>query len=373
MVETITPVVYGGRARWAGAVGVHAAGAAMTAAVFGAALGWLGGALGAPFGRAGVALIALAALVYAAGTLPWVRVPVPALRRQVPDWWRTFYPPFVTSFLYGAGLGIGFLTFLPTGALVVVSLAAVLSGSAVTGAALVGVFGAARGLSAITAWRVATPQAGRDLVERLSTGSRAARLGVAAASLAAVTVAALMAIPGSEDGWAGLAGAILAAAFGWAAAGKILSPKRWRRALATHELPPTIERLAGRGSPAAEAAVPLLALAGYERAAASWALLLLTAFGVVVIRAVLRTGPSVACGCFGGLAERPAWALLLRIGVLGLLAGVSAAAGADVPVLSWPGAPGPGETLPMVLASTGLAVAGFVAWRGRMWLGRGRA
>lgn len=374
MVETITPVVYGGRGRWAVAVGVHVAAAALTAAAFGAALGWAGSALGAPFGRAGTAFVALAALVYAAGTWPGVSVPVPALRRQVPDWWRTFYPPMVTSFLYGAGLGIGFLTFLSTGALAVVSLAAVLSGSAAAGAVLVGMFGATRGLSALTARRVRTSRDGRDLVERLAARSQAARLGAAAASLTAVAVAALMTVPDAGEGGAvGLAGAILAGVFGWAAVSKALAPKRWRRALAAHDLPPTIERLAVRGVPIAEAAVLGLALGGHHRAAAAWALLLLAAFGGAVIRAAVRTGSSVACGCFGGRVERPAWALLLRVGVLGVLAGLTAAWAPDTPVLSWPGSPGPGEILPMVLAGAGLGVAGFAAWQGSTWLGRGRA
>src|SRR5919108_375060 len=39
MVETITPVVYGGRARWVVALALHVLGATVTAALFGAALG----------------------------------------------------------------------------------------------------------------------------------------------------------------------------------------------------------------------------------------------------------------------------------------------------------------------------------------------
>ena len=56
MVETITPVVYGGRGRWVGALAVHVLGATLTAALFGAALGATGAALGAPYGRAGLLL-----------------------------------------------------------------------------------------------------------------------------------------------------------------------------------------------------------------------------------------------------------------------------------------------------------------------------
>jgi len=61
MVETITPVVHGGRARWMGALLLHALGATAAAAVFGAALGGIGRMLGAPWGRAGLLAAAVAA------------------------------------------------------------------------------------------------------------------------------------------------------------------------------------------------------------------------------------------------------------------------------------------------------------------------
>src|ERR671923_2620916 len=117
MVETITPVVHGGRERWLGAVALHVVGATLTAGIFGALLAGTGRLLGAPFDRAGLLIVAAAAAVYAIGLFPGIAVPVPALRRQVPAWWRTFFSPGVTAFLYGAGLGVGFLTYLSTGAL----------------------------------------------------------------------------------------------------------------------------------------------------------------------------------------------------------------------------------------------------------------
>jgi len=54
------------------------------------------------------------------GELTPVSVPVAQLRRQVPEWWRTFFGRRVASVLYGAGLGVGFLTYLSHGTLVVV-------------------------------------------------------------------------------------------------------------------------------------------------------------------------------------------------------------------------------------------------------------
>ena len=44
MVETISPVVYGTRTRWVGALALHAAGATATAAAFGAAVAAAGAA-----------------------------------------------------------------------------------------------------------------------------------------------------------------------------------------------------------------------------------------------------------------------------------------------------------------------------------------
>src|SRR3954462_11921111 len=108
MVETITPVVYGGRGRWLGAVVLHVLGATLTAVLFGALLGGIGLALGAPFGRAGALAVAAIAVTYTVALSVRLDVPIPQLRRQVPAWWRTFFTPPVTAFLYGAGLGVGF-------------------------------------------------------------------------------------------------------------------------------------------------------------------------------------------------------------------------------------------------------------------------
>src|SRR5687767_6462330 len=102
MVETITPVVHGGRrGRWAVAVALHAIGASIAATAFGGALGAVGWLLGAPWGWVGPALVALAAGVYGAREWFGLRVPIPERRRQVPEWWRTFFAPPLASLLYG--------------------------------------------------------------------------------------------------------------------------------------------------------------------------------------------------------------------------------------------------------------------------------
>ncbi|MGH2678942.1 MAG: hypothetical protein ACRDG8_00425, partial [Actinomycetota bacterium] len=128
MVETISPVVYGTRTRWAGALVLHAAGATATAAAFGAALAAVGASLGAPWGRAGATLVVGVALVSATRDAFGLRIPVPQLRRQVPDWWRTYFGQPLAAFLYGAGLGVGFLTFLGHGTLVAVAVGVAATG-----------------------------------------------------------------------------------------------------------------------------------------------------------------------------------------------------------------------------------------------------
>ncbi|HYJ59909.1 MAG TPA: MauE/DoxX family redox-associated membrane protein [Actinomycetota bacterium] len=371
MVETITPVVYGGRARWAGGLALHVVGATLAAAAFGALAGWVGGLVGAPFGASGLVALGAAAIVYAgAAAEAWV-APVPQLRRQVPDWWRTFFSPPVTAFLYGAGLGIGFLTFLATGALAVVTLAAVLSGSAAAGAVLAGGFGLARGLSALPAIRVRDAEDGRQLVDRLSErGDGLRRVGVAV-TLGVVAVAAFASVPvAARGGAAGLAAAIVAAAFAWAAVAKRTAARRWGRTLAAHDLPPWLASRARVGVPAAEALVPALALLGLTRLACVWAGVLLVAVTAAVVRGARRHGGQVACGCFGARRERPLGQILARNAGLLALAAFGAAGTVDAP--AWPGPPAAGDWLPMTLAIGGLLAVAIASWQVAAAIGRGR-
>jgi hypothetical protein len=147
MVETIAPVVHGGRNRsyWT-AVFLHALGATLSASLFGAFLGALGDVLGAPWGNAGLIALAAVALLYALRELFGLPIPLPDLDRQVPEWWRTFFSKNVAAFLYGLGLGIGFLTYLSFGTYVAVMTGAFISGDVRTGAVICGAFGLARGL-----------------------------------------------------------------------------------------------------------------------------------------------------------------------------------------------------------------------------------
>jgi hypothetical protein len=186
MAETITPVVHGGkRGPYLLSSLLHVAGATATAAALGAALGGLGTALGAPWGPATPGVVAAVAVAYFAREAFGVPVPLPDRKRQVPEWWRTFFSPPVAAGLYGAGLGVGFLTYLSYGTFAAVMAGAVASGDALTGVALCGPFGLARGVAVIAAtWRTGAPVDRLDDVAEAGTPRRvnALALGVAGAT-----------------------------------------------------------------------------------------------------------------------------------------------------------------------------------------------
>jgi hypothetical protein len=368
MVETITPVVHGGRGRWLAAWAAHAAAASAVGAAFGGLLAGIGALLGAPWGRAGAAAVAIAATAYGLGELVDLRLPVPQLRRQVPDWWRSFFGPTTAALLYGAGLGIGFLTFLAHGTLVVVALAALASGRPLLGAVALGAFGLARGLGALAGGRVGRDDDGRALVDRLAGRPEWPRRLTNGLALVAVGVAAAVAATRSQGGWSALAVAVIALAFAWSSAAKLVAPARWRRALQARRLPVRLERAAAWAVPLAEVGVPILAIVGMRRAASLWALGLLVVFSAEIVRARLLLGRELGCGCFGERRPLQAWAQLVRNGALAAVAGVGAAGATDGAFAWSPGVPEAADRLPAALALAGLWVAIWTAWRSARWL-----
>lgn len=193
MVETIAPVVYGSRVRYLLGAAIHALSATVAAATFGALLGLAGRALGAPWGRVGTAALVAIACLYLLREAAGLPIPIFDRKRQVPDWWRTFFSPPVAAALYGAGLGVGFLTSLGHGTLVAVAALALGSGDPVAGVVLMGPFGFARGL-AVLLTAGSTDEAGpATIVGRLSgiaARHRAPRLANAAAC-SAIALAAM--------------------------------------------------------------------------------------------------------------------------------------------------------------------------------------
>jgi hypothetical protein len=363
MVETITPVVHGGRrSRWIADVGLHVLGATLAAAVFGAALGAFGALLGAPFGAAGLLLVAAVASGYAVAETTGLRVPVPQARRQVPDWWRTFFSMPVFSFLYGAGLGVGFLTYLSRGTLVAVTAACVASGRPLVGLALMAPFGLARSSVVLVSATATSAERAASLVDRLVEASRSAWWRVANAGvLAAIAVTAVAAAASAPTGGVRrLLPAALGVVFGWGAAMKLARRREWRRSLADHHLPHLVESVARFAVPTAEGIVAVTAILGYARFAGVVAAGLLVAFTASAVRARRFADGQVPCGCFGGRRSRDWKVLVARNLVLLGLAVATAVAGAG-PRIELPGTPTGSDLLPAVLATAGLLVAGWVA------------
>jgi hypothetical protein len=367
MVETINPVVYGDpRNRWRVAFALHVAGATVAAAAFGAALGLLGTALSAPWGSTGVLAVGVVALAYLARELFEVPVPLLEARRQVPDWWRTFFSRNVTALLYGAGVGVGFLTYLGHGTLLVVSVAAVAIGRPAVGAVLVGMFGLTRGLVVAVGRNARDPS---QLVGELATfAGRGLPRAAHVLALAGVALAAALSVLSTRD-VAGLdvAGAVtagLALTFGWAAIAKIIGWSRWTNALSGYGLPSPVERAARIGVPLAEAVVVVLAVIGLARTAGVVATSLLAVFSLAVLRAKGRSGKRLPCGCFGRARMRDYRAMLARNALLAAAAVIVAVEGTDTLRAGVVSVPEGGELLPAGLAVAALA---FAAWT----LGRG--
>jgi hypothetical protein len=361
MVETITPVVHGGRAwRWAGSVALHVTGAVASAAAFGAALGSAGALLGAPWGAGGGLLVAVVAGLYLLREGTFVQLQVPQLRRQVPQWWRTFFPVPVAALLYGAELGVGFLTYLSHGTLVVVAVAAVASGDPLLGAVVLAPFGLTRGLSVLVSAGVRGPQEGSALVARLARSAsspwwRSAHVGV----LLAVGMAAAATLPTSDVSVAPLAAGALGAAFAWSSGAKIARPASWRRALDASGLPSWVKRVSMIWVPVGEVAIVGLVAIDMRRTAGIAALVVLTAFSAAILWARRRVGDVMACGCFGTSDARDYRILLLRNAVLSGAASIAVLGAVDAPRVSVPGLPTPSDVLPASLAVVGAAV---VAW-----------
>ncbi len=187
MLASITPLGERGRhSHWTVTVTAFALGATAAAAGAGALLGALGRlAPGGLTGHARTATIAIALL--AALVLDASEARVPGPRRQVDERWLDRYRGWVYGLGYGAQLGLGVVTVITSCATYVALLAALLSGRPLAGAAILGVYGALRGVTPLLAAGVGTPQQLMALHARLRASEAvtaragALLLGVAAA------------------------------------------------------------------------------------------------------------------------------------------------------------------------------------------------
>jgi hypothetical protein len=363
MVETITPVVHGGsRERWGISLALHAIGAAVAATIVGSLLAGAGALLGAPWGVPGAVLVVAAAALYVARELG-APVPVPQLRRQVPDWWRTFFPPHVAAFLFGLGLGPGFLTYLGHGTVVVVSVAAFASGRPLLGAAVFAPFGLARGLGPVLAFGVRSPSDAAALVERLDRSASKAHWRVAnALALSMVLVVTVLEIRAIDapSGVGALAAAVLALTFGAAAVAKLARRAAWRRTLGSYGLRSGASRLVGFGVPAVELGIAATVLVGLASSAGLLSIVALVAFSGAIVVGRVRAGRRLECGCFGGSGVRDYRLLLARNLALAGVAFVAWRAGEDAPLVRALGETAGADLLPVALVVLGLALAVWV-------------
>ena len=162
MVETFTPAVCGSRSRQRLAIALFAVAALVASAGLGATLGFVGSLVGTR-----PALIAAAALAFfgalrEAGVL---RLPLPQSRRQVPERWQYELPLPLWSPAYGAGLGLGFLTFQPVATFWVACAAALALGNPAVAAGCFALYGAGRAFMAV--WPRHREPSGPAAVERL--------------------------------------------------------------------------------------------------------------------------------------------------------------------------------------------------------------
>ena len=187
MIETISPAVCGSRRRHRLALACFAVGALSASLALGALLGFAGALLGAERAVLAVAALALVAAAREAGLF---RIPLPQLRKQVPEHWRAVLPLPVWSFGYGAGLGAGFVTFQPFATFWVACAAAVALARPLPAAACFAFYGLGRAL--MVAW---PHRSGRDPTEGVERLVRHRRALAGANVFALLACAALLAAP----------------------------------------------------------------------------------------------------------------------------------------------------------------------------------
>ncbi len=157
MLASITPLGERGRgSSWVVTVIAFALGGTVAGVLAGTFAGALGSALLG--GLAVHARLAGLAVVVAVAALVDARGGVPGPRRQVNERWLDEYRGWIYGLGFGAQLGLGLTTVVTSAATYAALLAALLSAHAVWGAAIVGCFGALRGLTPLLAAGIRTPR-----------------------------------------------------------------------------------------------------------------------------------------------------------------------------------------------------------------------
>jgi hypothetical protein len=191
MVAQIGPLVQVGKRKTA--LALHVLGGALGGCVMGVALGFGGLLLRAALGDTldtVFAVIVPAALLYAASVdLGLLRVRPLTSERQTPSSWPCSLGHYPGIFAWGFDLGLGVTTRIPYQSLLVLPVAALLSGNLGAAVAIMGAYGASRALAVVIAVAAARGDfvAACDLIQTRLLSLKSA-VGVAALVLAAVIV-----------------------------------------------------------------------------------------------------------------------------------------------------------------------------------------
>jgi hypothetical protein len=160
MLGSITPLGERGRGRrWGPTVTVYT----IASTVGGASLGGLLGAIGqgaggiGRTGRAGLIVLGIMILIGVALDAGMVGPRLPSLRRQVNEDWLRRYRGWVYATGFGVQLGLGVVTIVSMSSVYLAFIAALLSGSAATGALIGGSFGLLRAIPLLATARVHLP------------------------------------------------------------------------------------------------------------------------------------------------------------------------------------------------------------------------
>jgi hypothetical protein len=214
MVETFTPAVCRSRPRQRLAIALFALAALAASAALGATLGFVGSLVGTRPALVAAAALAFLSALREAGVL---RLPVPQSRRQVPERWQYELPLPLWSAGYGAGLGLGFLTYQPVATFWVACATALALGRPGLAAGCFALYGAGRAFMAV--WPRHREPSGPAAVERLV--GRASFMGRANAVVLGLAVVLLAVAPA-----AGAAVTSLGRGFDPAADGQTLARAR---------------------------------------------------------------------------------------------------------------------------------------------------
>lgn len=197
MLSSITPVGESARGqRWTVTVIAHAVGAALGGAVLGSAVGVLGGLSTLAAGPLPPSVVLAVLSAVAAGAAVIERGPlavsVPTWHRQVDERWLDSYRGWVYGAGFGAQLGFGVVTIVPTWATPAMLVAMGLSASPVNGALIGVTYGLMRALPVLGTFRLTEPDRLWRFHERLEGATEKASWATAAGLVTIAATGAVM-------------------------------------------------------------------------------------------------------------------------------------------------------------------------------------